>query len=210
MNSIALLSSYAITLATAALIPGPGMTGLMFKTLTKSTWHSLIMLMGLITGDLIFLLLAIFGIHWVNQLFAPEFISVLICVACLYLLYLAYCFWIANSTHSEPSPFVQPQHTDYLDGLLITLSNPKTISFYLALVPSIFGSTIIPTPMLLIILSMTILTLGAVGGLYIFSAIQMQQRIKQPQFQLFLRKFSALIMAGFALSLMSIEIFQFI
>ncbi len=92
----------------------------------------------------------------------------------------------------------------------ITLSNPKTISFYLALVPSIFGSTVIPTQMLLIILSMTILTLGAVGGLYIFSAVKMQQRIKQPQFQLFLRKLSALIMASFALSLMSIEIFQFI
>lgn len=54
MQTFGPISTYIITLAIAALIPGPGMTGILFKTISKGPLQGLIMLLGLITGDLIF------------------------------------------------------------------------------------------------------------------------------------------------------------
>jgi threonine/homoserine/homoserine lactone efflux protein len=60
MDYLAQFTTYIFTLSLAAILPGPGMTGLMFKTLTQGYKNGLIMLIGLITGDLIFLLTSIF------------------------------------------------------------------------------------------------------------------------------------------------------
>ena len=118
------------------------------------------MLFGLITGDIIFLLISIFLVSSLTKLI-PNFSFYLVMLSSIYLLYLAYSFWsfkgdllqIQNKNTLEETLF------SYRDGLFITLSNPKTISFYLALVPAIFGAYSLKEQTFFIIV-ITVLTLA--------------------------------------------------
>ncbi len=62
MEHFTQLSTYIFTLFLAALLPGPGMTGLMFKTLSQGYQAGIVMLLGLMTADMIYLSASIFFI----------------------------------------------------------------------------------------------------------------------------------------------------
>ena len=197
---------YFMTLFLAAILPGPGMTGLMFKTLSQGYRAGVVMLSGLITGDILYLSVSIFLLGYLNQL-SPDFAFYLVIFSSLYLLYLSSQFWRFKGDLLEvPLAFNTDQAiTAYRDGLLITLSNPKTISFYLALVPAIFSSVSIKDKSILLTI-VTILTLILVGGLYIFCSFRLKQVLKNIKVQKILLKSLALMMSFLALSLLYKEL----
>ncbi|MEG0342374.1 LysE family translocator [Acinetobacter sp. 1207_04] len=197
---------YFMTLFLAAILPGPGMTGLMFKTLSQGYRAGVVMLSGLITGDILYLTVSIFLLGYLNQL-SPSFAFYLVIFSSLYLLYLSSQFWRFKGDLLEVSLAFNTDQaiTAYRDGLLITLSNPKTISFYLALVPAIFSSVSIKDKSILLTI-VTILTLILVGGLYIFCSFRLKQVLKNIKVQKILLKSLALMMSFLALSLLYKEL----
>lgn len=205
MFSPSTLILYIFTLGLAALIPGPGMTALLLKTLTSHYRNGLMMLLGLITGDLCYLMIALFGISTITNLFDGIFSLIFICCACVYLYYIAFKLWQTKADLLILSNIKNPPNEpklfflDYFNGLSLTLSNPKTITFYLALVPSIFGSSfVISYCSLMIMITLTIIILLLVGGLYIFSAIKMKRFLSTKSNQQRLFKAIALILASLA------------
>lgn len=209
MEYFSQISTYIITLGLAAIIPGPGMTGLMFKTLAKGYKNGLVMLLGLITGDLIFLSFSVLAISYIKQ-FNPNISSYIVIISCFYLFYISYKFWIFNenlidekSIDENPSINAQKTFPAYQDGLLITLSNPKTIAFYLALVPTIFGVKALEKSQLLFMLfPITILTLLFIGSIYIFFSWKMKQILKHQQVQQLLLKSLSLFMCFLATTML--------
>ena len=197
---------YFLTLFFAAILPGPGMTGLMFKALSQGYNAGVIMLLGLITGDIFYLTLSIFLLDFLNQ-WSPNFSIYLIVFSSLYLLYLSYQFWIFKGDLLAVRSVWNANQamTAYRDGVLITLSNPKTISFYLALVPAIFGSVSLKGKSLFLIF-VTILTLVLVGGLYIFCSFKLKSILKNIKIQRILLKGLALLMGFLAFSLLYKEL----
>lgn len=207
MNLLMLLGSYTFTLALAALIPGPGMTGLLFKTLSRGSSHSLKMLAGLVTGDILYLMLVLSGLSWLGHTLNSIFASGLILCACAYLLYLAYRFW-NTALFFDMQGESSNRSSSYKEGLQITLANPKTISFYLALVPSILGTATLQPAVLSAVVLLTVVTLLAAGSLYIFSAVKMKDLLRSPSALRILLRGTALIMAGFACSGIFLEGFR--
>lgn len=201
MDYLAQLSTYTFTLSLAAILPGPGMTGLMFKTLTQGYRNGVIMLIGLISGDLIFLFTSIFLLTSLNQ-FIPNFSFYLVLLSSMYLLYLAYSFWDFNGDLLQDGAqnTVNETISSYKDGLFITLSNPKTISFYLAIVPAIFGASRLKdqTFSLMVI---TILTLAVIGGLYVFFSLGLKKFLRNLKIQRTLLKGLSLMMFILALGM---------
>lgn len=201
MDYLTQFTTYIFTLALAAILPGPGMTGLMFKTLTHGHRNGLIMLLGLITGDIIFLLISIFLISSLTQI-VPNFSFYLVMLSSIYLLYLAHNFWsfkgdlfqIKNKNSLGETFFA------YKDGLLITLSNPKTISFYLAFVPAIFGASSLKEQTFYLII-ITILILAIIGSLYIFFSWGLKKFLRNLKIQNALLKGLSLTMCILALSM---------
>lgn len=180
--------SYVMTLALAAFLPGPGMTGLMFKTLWFGYKNGFMMLFGLITGDVIFLMLSIFFMKSILQ-FNANTTFYLILLSCLYLGYLAYKFWNFDQNlfeiacKNKVSNFL----SSYKDGLFITLSNPKTMSFYLALLPAIFGNQNLQQ-LHTVLIPLTIVILMLVGGSYICFSVKLRFFLSNPKLQkIFLR-----------------------
>lgn len=195
MDVLTQIFTYSLTLALAAFLPGPGMTGLMFKTLSQGYWSGILMLLGLITGDIIFLSISIFFISYLTQL-SSNFSAYIVIISCFYLLFITYKFWMFNENLVQEQAVLDVNKTfsTYRDGLLITLSNPKTISFYLALVPAIFGLNSLQQYSLLLII-ITVITLSIIGSLYIFFSWKIKKN--KASFVFFIITLYALI--GFSL-----------
>lgn len=201
MDDLTQFTTYIFTLSLAAMLPGPGMTGLMFKTLTQGSKNGVIMLMGLITGDLIFLFISIFLLTSLSQLI-PNFSFYLILLSSTYLFYLAYNFWRFNGDLLQNQAPNREHETifSYRDGLLITLSNPKTISFYLAIVPAIFGEFHLKEQTFSLII-ITILTLAFIGSFYIFFSLGLKKFLRNLTIQRALLKTLSFMMFILALSM---------
>lgn len=196
---------YSLTLAVAALIPGPGMTALLIRTITSHYRNGIMMLMGLITGDLCYLMIVLFGLSSIAELLHGKFGLIFISCACVYLYFIAFKLWrnkedlliVSNSKNPRNNPKLF--FSDYTNGLSLTLSNPKTMTFYLALVPTIFGSSItLAYSALIMMILLTILILFLVGGLYIFSAVKMKRFLSKQSHQRYLLKSIALVLASLA------------
>lgn len=211
MQTFGPISTYIITLAIAALIPGPGMTGILFKTISKGPLQGLIMLLGLMTGDLIFLGLSLLCMTYIAHL-DPDFFNYLVIFSCLYLTYLAYKFWIFDPhLLLQMGETAQKSHyfSAYPEGLLLTLSNPKTISFYLAWVPVIFAHHSNHGMGLIIILSgVTVFTLAMVGAIYIVFSTQMKQKLTHPKIQKMLLKSISILMYIIAFKMLCDTLFE--
>jgi len=201
MDYLAQFTTYIFTLSLAAILPGPGMTGLMFKTLTKGYKNGVIMLIGLITGDLIFLLTSIFLLTYLTQ-FIPNFSFYLVLLSSMYLLYLAYSFWSfdGNLLQIQTKNTVNETIFSYKDGVLITLSNPKTISFCLAIVPAIFGASSLKNQTFSLII-ITVLTLAIIGSLYVFFSLGLKKFLRSLKIQRVLLKGLSIMMFILALSM---------
>lgn len=209
MINLTTLGLYFVTLAIAALIPGPGMIALIFTTISGQYKNGFFMLLGLITGDLCYLAIAFFGLNSIVNLINPLFGFLLICCACAYLYYIAFKLWMYKEdllNKSESKNYSQGHQvlfSNYLNGLSLTLSNPKTITFYLALVPSIFGPSLSLSPLsLFILIILTISTLLIVGGFYICSAFQMKKFLSTKKYQSIFLKSISLVMLSLATQLM--------
>ena len=205
MDDLAQFTTYIFTLSLAAILPGPGMTGLMFKTLTQGYKNGLMMLTGLITGDLIFLFASIFLLTALTQ-FIPNFSFYLVLLSSTYLLYLAYRFWSFKDDllQTQAPSTVNKALYSYRDGLLITLSNPKTISFYLAIVPAIFGASKLKEQTF-VLMSITVLTLTLIGGFYVFFSLGLKKILRHLDVQRTLLKGLSVLMFILALSMISRE-----
>ncbi|MBU3847796.1 MAG: LysE family translocator [Candidatus Acinetobacter avistercoris] len=209
MLNLTTLGLYIVTLAIAALIPGPGMTALIFTTISGQYKNGFFMLLGLITGDLCYLAIALFGLNSIVNLINPTLGFLFICCACAYLYYIAFKLWtykedLLNTSESRNhSQGHQVLFSNYLNGFSLTLSNPKTMTFYLALVPSIFGPSLRLSPSALFILAiLTISTLLIVGGFYIRSAFQMKNLLSTKKYQSIFLKSISLVMFSLATQLM--------
>ena len=141
METITPFIAYSLALAVSALIPGPGVAALIGQALGKRVKDTMPFIMGHISGDVFFLTLAVLGLSVVAKAFSGVFIVIKI-LGALYLLYIAYGLWTSKGAF-QSNENVQTKSKKsrmaggYLYGLVVTLGNPKTIIFYMALIPNV-------------------------------------------------------------------------
>jgi threonine/homoserine/homoserine lactone efflux protein len=130
--------AYSGALAIAAAIPGPGVTALVARALGSGFRSSLFMAFGLVLGDLTYLTAVVLGLAFVAQTFGTVFL-VIKWLGVAYLAWLAWTFWRTGITAEtvEAKKGRGGAGASFLAGLVVTLGNPKTMIFYLALTPTI-------------------------------------------------------------------------
>ena len=136
MSGTVQIISYMTALGLAAAIPGPGMTALVARSISSGAITGFTMLAGLIIGDLIYLSVAIFGLEIIAHTYTSIF-TLINWSASLYLCVLALQFWShqPHAVSTDQKATGRELASAWFSGLTITLSNPKTIAFYLALLP---------------------------------------------------------------------------
>lgn len=160
------LSAFAVALTIAALVPGPGMTALVARALAVGFWRTMPMIFGMIAGDLIFLTCAALGLAALAATFSTLF-TIVKFVGAGYLLWLAWGLW-RTAPHADRVGAARVGDRSalrvFLAGLTLTLGNPKTIVFYMALLPTVIdltGLTTIGYGELVVIVFVDLLLVGA-------------------------------------------------
>lgn len=179
--SLATLLAYCTALFIAAAIPGPGMTAIVARALGSGFRETFFMGLGLVLGDLIYLTAVILGLAFVAQTFTTAFMVIKI-LGALYLVYIAYKLWTAGLLPQE----IQAKKSanmglSFLSGLLVTLGNPKTMLFYVALVPTLIDLRAIGLNEYAILVGSTFIVLMAVLIPYILLASRARLLLKQPR-----------------------------
>jgi threonine/homoserine/homoserine lactone efflux protein len=196
--------TYSVALGIAAAIPGPGMAALVARSVSGGTLSGFCLLLGLILGDLTYLSLAISSLAMIAEHFNVLF-QLVRWGAALYLCYLSWQFWFAKPHQIELRTLSNRKDLilSAVSGLTITLGNPKTIAFYLALLPlAIDLEAVSLQTWALVLVPLTILVLLSVGALFIFAAVRIRHLLSDQRAQQQLFRGAAIIMAAAAASML--------
>ncbi|WEZ84820.1 LysE family translocator [Rhizobium sp. 32-5/1] len=196
--TIPVLLAYCAALFIAAAIPGPGMTAIVARALGSGFRETFFMGLGLILGDVIYLTAVILGLAFIAQTFTAAFTVIKIAGA-LYLVYIAWKLWTSGILAQD----VKARTTgnmgmSFLSGLLVTLGNPKTMLFYVALVPTLIDLHSIGLADYGLLVLATFLVLLAVLLPYILLATRARLLLKQPRALKTLNRVAASILGGTA------------
>jgi threonine/homoserine/homoserine lactone efflux protein len=196
--SFTALFAYAAALFIAAAIPGPGITAIVARALGSNFRETFFMGLGLVLGDMTYLTAVILGLAFVAQTFTGVFVVIKIAGA-LYLSYIAYKLWTAGLLPQDiAAKKASNVGMSFLSGLLVTLGNPKTMLFYVALVPTLIDLNGIGLREYAILLATTFVVLLVVLVPYMLLASRARMMLKQPRALQALNKTAAGILAGTA------------
>ncbi|MCJ2133913.1 LysE family translocator [Methylobacterium sp. J-026] len=191
--------TYALALGVAAAVPGPGVVALIARALGSGFRAAMAFSAGLILGDLTFLSAAVFGLALIAETLGEVFIVVRLCAG-LYLTYLAVRLWrsAGQTDRVEGGPADRPL-ASFVAGLTITLANPKTIVFYLAVLPTLVDLRAVTPGDYASLVGLTASVLVLVMTPYAALAARARDSLRKPRFRTRLNRSAAAIMAGAAI-----------
>ena len=155
-----------------ALIPGVSVLTVSARTATSGFIHGLFTTIGIVVGDIIFILLAIFGLSVLAETMGNLFILVKY-LGGAYLIWFGIVLWRSKSKAVAVEGAIESSLlSSFLTGLFITLGDQKAILFYFGFFPAFLDlSTISYFDTIIIILMATIAIVGAKLG-YAFMAVR--------------------------------------
>jgi threonine/homoserine/homoserine lactone efflux protein len=191
--------AYSGALALAAAIPGPGVTALVARALGSGFRSALYMSLGLVLGDLVYLTAVVLGLAIVAQTFGMVFLAVK-WAGIAYLGWLAWTFWTSGMTagHVEARKDKDGFAAGVLAGLTLTLGNPKTMIFYLAITPTIVDLRTVTSAEYGMLALLTVVVLLVVLVPYLALAAKARWFLRTPRALKALNRTAAAFMAGAA------------
>lgn len=191
--------TYALALGVAAAVPGPGVVALVARALSSGFKAAMAFAVGLVLGDLTFLSAAVFGLALIAETLGELFVVVRLCAG-LYLAILAVRLWrsAGRTDRVEGGPAERPL-ASFVAGLTVTLANPKTIVFYLAVLPTLVDLRTITAGDYATLVGLTGSVLAVVMTPYAALAARARDSLREPAFRARLNRGAAAIMAGAAI-----------
>jgi threonine/homoserine/homoserine lactone efflux protein len=186
-----------------AITPGPGVFATVSKALSSGFKHTVPVVLGIVTGDLIFLLFAIYGLAAIAESFNALFLLVRY-LGSGYLIWLGVKLWRSKPGSIDVAS-IKPQSGkfSFLGGLSITLGNPKVIIFYLSFLPTFIKLDTLSTLDVVVVASVVSLVLGSVMLFYAYTASRTRKLFKSLEAQKAMNKTAGTAMIGTGVLLLS-------
>lgn len=119
-----------------ALIPGVSVLAVTARSAAFGFIHGFFTTMGIVLGDIIFILLAIFGLSVLADTMGGLFVLVKY-LGGAYLIWLGIALWRPESKATQPEGISESSLlSSFLTGLFITLGDQKAVLFYLGFLPA--------------------------------------------------------------------------
>lgn len=163
--------AFAAAMLVLAASPGPGVFAATAQALAGGFRSAAGVIAGIVAGDLIFLMLAVFGMSALANALGGLFVVVKIAGGA-YLIVMGIRLWTARPDPPDPDAAVAGRgvRRRFLGGLFITLSNPKVIVFYCGFLPTFMDLTRLTATDVAIAAGVVAAVLSAVLGLYAYGA----------------------------------------
>ena len=159
------LALYALAIFLLFITPGPVWLAVVARGLSGGFAAAWPLAFGVLVGDAIWPVLAILGVSWIVSVYGG-FLDVLSIVASLMFLVMgALLIWHADKSISSDSRLTRPgMWAGFLAGLIVILSNPKAILFYMGVLPGFFdiGQITVIDITLIVLVSMIVPFIGNV------------------------------------------------
>jgi len=156
-----------------AALPSASVALVVTRSATLGIANGIAVTAGIILGDLVFILLAIFGLTLVAETMGNLFLIVKY-LGATYLLWLGYTLITSKNTTTITIDKTLKKNlaTSFLAGFFLTLGDIKAIIFYASLLPVFINLSALNTTDVLVLISVMVISLGSVKILYVFSAVK--------------------------------------
>ncbi len=162
-----------ITMALLAALPSTSVAVVITRSVTGGLAHGIAAAGGIVAGDLVFVLLALFGLSAIAESLGSFFVIIKILGG-------AYLIWLGvGLLRARPGGATAKQESSqgsllisFAAGLLLTLGDLKAIFFYVSFFPMVLDLHKLSYNEIAAIVAITVL---AVGGVKIFYAVLAQR-----------------------------------
>ena len=195
--TIVFVAAIAVVMAT----PGPSVVTLVARVLAMGRGGTNpAFAAGLILGDIFWFACAVFGIAAIAAE-AHEVMIALKYLGAAYLVYAGYRLWTAPSDAVEAvrvPPRARPVGA-FIGGFSLALANPKTMMFYLALLPNIIDLAAVTAIVFVELAVLSILIYSAVLSAYMLGVRRARRLLASPTARRAVNRGSGTVMVGTAI-----------
>jgi threonine/homoserine/homoserine lactone efflux protein len=159
-----------------AAVPSSSVLLVVSRASSQGTRHGVFAALGVVVGDILFVLLAVYGFAAVVERWSWAF-ALFQLLSGIYLMRLGYMLWCSRST--EPTLRNQDARSSLSSfgaGLMLTLSDQKAVFFYLAFFPAFLDMRALTHVDVAIIALVTLVGVGGVKVAYAFFASSLRSR----------------------------------
>jgi threonine/homoserine/homoserine lactone efflux protein len=191
--------AYSGALALAAIIPGPQLVAIVAQALRSGYRQAVWITIGMVAGDVLYLATVLAGLAYI----AETFITLLIVIkwaGVAYLIGLAVQFWRAG-VEIDPKDAKGRARTGrsaFIAGVLVTLGNPKSVLFYIAIVPTIVDLATVTLADCAVLLALTAVILTLVQLPFAVAGAKARGALQSPRALRLVNRGAALFMGGAA------------
>lgn len=175
------LLAFAAVYALGAASPGPGVAAIVARGLERGSDGAAAFVAGFTVGDIIWVSLTVFGLAAAAKA-QPQLFLALRYAGAGYLLWLAWQLW--TRVPQAISLADAPRRRDlapFLGGLSLTLGNPKSMVFYLAVVPTVVPIASLGAAGIAQMLAVVVLLNPTILGGYAYAAARAQKLFQDPR-----------------------------
>lgn len=186
-----------------AITPGPGVFATVSKAFSSGFTRTIPVVLGIVAGDLVFLLFAIYGLAAVAESFNSLFMLIRL-LGSGYLIWLGIKLWRSNPGSIDITT-IKPQSNklSFFGGLSITLGNPKVIIFYLSFLPTFIKLDALSIVDVIVVAYVVSLVLGGVMLFYAYTASWTRKLFNSANAQKIMNKTAGTAMIGTGALLLS-------
>ncbi len=200
----------ALSFFTVALLlgftPGPDNLFVLMQSVSRGRRAGLIVMLGLCAGLCVHTAAVALGLAAVFAA-SPGAFVVLKLVGAAYLLYLAWQAWRAPA-EAPGSQAAQPPASArslFLKGIVMNLTNPKVVLFFLAFLPQFVEPSAGPVGVQIVLLGalFVLSTLLAFGSIALLAGVLGECLLRSARAQTVLNRLAAVVFAGLAVRLLA-------
>jgi threonine/homoserine/homoserine lactone efflux protein len=179
-----------------AIVPGPAVFAIIARSFSSGKLQAFYMTVGIVLGDYIFIVLALFGLSALAEVMGTAFFIIKYLSA-------AYLIWLGIQLLRTKAKAIDIEASkdsslisNLFTGLFITLGNPKAIIFYVGFFPAFINVNEVTFYDTSLIMLAATLAFGSVNMCYSLLAVKAKNTFKSPNATTVINKTAGTIMVS--------------
>lgn len=194
--TITSMVSLFVALVILAIIPGPGVFTVVARSMASGFFHGLVTVFGIVFGDYIFIILSLYGLSALASTMSGVFTFIKYAGA-VYLVWLGIKLLLKKYSSVEVKPIIELSFlSNFVAGLVTTLSNPKAILFYVSFFPAFINVKSVTVVEIWQLLLIATIAVGGVMAAYAYAASKASRLFKSSRAAKTLNVAAGSIMVG--------------
>ena len=136
--------------ALLAIMPGPIVTLVIANSLSQGSRAGVINVLGTMSGTAVLFTIGGLGVTWIMAALSHWF-DLVRWAGAIYLIYLGVVQWFAKPRTLADQQAARPGRSLFLQGMVVAITNPKTILFYIAFFPQFMDPALSASGQLLVL-----------------------------------------------------------